>query len=115
MVNNAVYRRLDLLDREDYAALATMDTGQERAWSAEDWARAADPYWQEYEYLGTGNDARAASMTAIDKGSDTWTVTQILLDEQGDNDWRMRVEVDIPASAEAGEPVTKVIALEPLT
>lgn len=114
MVKNAVYRRLDLLDREDYAALAAMDAGQLGAWSAEEWARAADPYWQEYTDLATGNDARSADRTAIETGEDIWRVTQILLDPEGDNAWRMYVEVDLAASAEAGEPVTKVTGLAPL-
>ena len=115
MVRNAVYRRLDLLDREDYAALAAMDSGQEGAWSAAQWATAAEPYWQEYTDLGTGNEARGAQMTEISKSDRTWQVTQILSDPEGDNDWRMHLEVDISASAEAGEPVTKVTGLGPLT
>src|SRR5690625_3524749 len=115
MVRNSIYRRLHLLDREDYEALASIDTGQAHAWNASQWAQAADPYWQEYTDLGTGNDARGAHMTEIEKGEKTWQVTQILADPYGDNDWRMYVEVDIASSASTGEPVTRVTGLAPLT
>ncbi|HLS02147.1 MAG TPA: DUF3516 domain-containing protein, partial [Beutenbergiaceae bacterium] len=84
-------------------------------WNASQWAQAADPYWQEYTDLGTGNDARGAHMTEIEKGEKTWQVTQILADPYGDNDWRMYVEVDIASSASTGEPVTRVTGLAPLT
>src|SRR5699024_10054386 len=115
MVRNAVYRRVGLLDREDYGALAALDSGQGGAGAAAEWAAAAEPYWQEYTDLGTGNEARGAQMAEISKSDRTWQVTQILSDPEGDNDWRMHLEVDIPASAEAGEPVTKVTGLGPLT
>ncbi|QGH68967.1 RNA helicase [Pseudactinotalea sp. HY158] len=111
MVRNAVHRRIDLLDREDYRSLADLD-GE---WTAAEWAERMEPYWQEYTDLGTGNAARAASMTSIVKHPATWEVTQVLADPAGDHDWRMTLEVDLAASAEAGEAVVHVTGLGPLT
>jgi hypothetical protein len=113
MVRNAMFRRVELLAREAYGELGELDG--ESGWDSEAWRAAADPYWDEYEDLGIGPDARAPSMLSIDERGDAWVLTQVLDDPAGDRDWRLVAVVDIARSAETGEPVLTVDSLAPAT
>ena len=80
LVRNALFRRVELAAREDYAGLGALeaevlatvdehdldagDVAQQwlpddhEAWTADRWAGAMDGYFTEHEDLGTGPDAR---------------------------------------------------------
>jgi hypothetical protein len=47
-------------------------------------------------------------MLLIEKERTRWRVQQIIDDPEGDHDWRIIAEVDLPASDEAGELVLTV-------
>jgi len=113
MVRNALFRRVELVSLGRYDTLGEMDG--EAGWATEAWQEAMGPYWDEYDDLAVGADARSAAMLAIDRGSGVWTVRQTFDDPKGDRDWGIGAEVDLAASDEVGEPVLKVVDVGPLT
>ncbi|WP_250506679.1 DEAD/DEAH box helicase [Bowdeniella massiliensis] len=112
---------LQLLDRERYDELAERFTA--RDFSADDWADAIDPYFEEYEWIGTGPQARGSSYLTFAPDPDAadlhllgfdesyadterlLAVTQILQDPHDDHAWSLRVLVDLAASDEQRRPV----------
>ena len=66
----AALRRFDELGELDAAA----------GWDADRWADAIEDYFDEYDTLGVGPDARGPGMLAISEQSDTWTVRQTFTD-----------------------------------
>ncbi len=103
LVRNALFRRVELAARRDWAALGELDAAD--GWGAEEWRAALEPYFAEHGEVGTGPDARGPSRLLVDEQPGHWTVRQILDDPAGDHDWGFSAEVDLAASDEAGEPV----------
>mgnify|MGYP001943354588 CR=1 FL=1 len=108
-VRAAMFRRVELLAREDYEALAALSTeaGQED-WDADRWRSEIAGYWEEYPDIGIGPDAGNRTMSQIRTDGRRWEVVQILDDADGDRDWRLYAEVDLDASDEAGAPVIRM-------
>ena len=102
-------RRVELLAREDYEALAALSTeaGQED-WDADRWRSEIAGYWEEYPDIGIGPDAGNRTMSQIRTDGRRREVVQILDDADGDRDWRLYAEVDLDASDEAGAPVIRM-------
>jgi hypothetical protein len=76
------------------------------------WEEALGAYWDEYETIGTGPDARSPQLLVVDRtppGDDarTWTVRQIVDDPEGNHDFAIVATVDLDASDAAGEPVIR--------
>jgi len=113
MVRNALFRRVELLAHERYDALAEMEDSP--SWNATRWAAVMDGYWEEYQDMGIGPDARNAAMVRITEGPEVWQVRQTFDDPAGDRDWGLSAEVDLAASDEEGEPVIAVTEVGPLT
>lgn len=113
MVRNALWRRVELVARDDVPALAALDEGAE--WGEGDWDRAIEDYYAEHDRLLTDADARGPSLLAVEKSSGRWVATQTLHDPDGHHDWVIRAEVDLAASDEAGEAVVRTLAMESLT
>ncbi len=111
MVRQSMFRRAELLSLRRYAALAALDGGL----SEEEWAAAAATYLAEYGDLGTGPQARGPGLFRVTEEPDLWVVEQILDDPDGDHDWRITAELDLPATDEAGELVLVVTGLGPAT
>lgn len=103
LVRNALFRRVELAARRDWAALGELDAAD--GWGAEEWRAALEPYFAEHGEVGTGPDARGPSRLLVDEQPGHWTVRQILDDPAGDHDWGFSADVDLAASDEAGEPV----------
>ncbi|GAA1648815.1 DEAD/DEAH box helicase [Georgenia ruanii] len=132
-VRNALFRRVDALGREAYVALGHLDG--DSGWDAERWEQAMAPYWAEYDWLGTGPEARAAALVAIDEqptdadlpraladghlgdlaaGAErVWLARQTFDDPAGDHDWGLTALVDLDASDAAGAPVIRILDLGP--
>jgi hypothetical protein len=132
-VRNALFRRVDALGREAYVALGHLDG--DAGWDAARWEQAMAPYWAEYDWLGTGPEARAAALVTIEErptdadlpaalagshlgdlaaGSErVWLVRQTFDDPAGDHDWGLTALVDLDASDAAGSPVVRVLDLGP--
>ncbi|PRW64319.1 DEAD/DEAH box helicase [Actinopolyspora mortivallis] len=108
-VRNALFRRVELAARERYEELGELDA--EGGFTAEDWRAAMDDYFAEYDELGTGADARGPALFMVTEESDRWLVRQIFDDPEGDHDWGISAEVDLPASDEAGVAVVRVTSV----
>ena len=68
-------------------------------------------YWQIYDSIGVGPDARGPDLFVVEEGARTWRVVQRLDDPQGHRDWALVAEVDLAASDEAGSAVLHVRSL----
>lgn len=109
-VRTAAFRRVELLSREAYEGLAALGGG----WSADDWADAADSYWEAHDLIGIGLSARGGDMfevvespggadwldSTLPEAPDSWVVWHRLEDPEGDGDWFLTLRVDVGASVE---------------
>jgi superfamily II RNA helicase len=125
LVRNAMFRRVELVAREAYSALAALDQG----WDADAWGEALDPLFEEQgdDAVGIGPEARSAALlTILEPGADlpgsaggetgrvepgTWWVRQVLDDPVRNHDWAITARVDLAASDEAGEVVLTVVGV----
>ncbi len=103
LVRNELFRRVQLAARQDDDALVELDPGA-------DWPAVLDRYYDEHDEILTGGPARSPRLCRIDDDADggIWRVEQTIDDPQGHHDWRIRAEVDLPASIEAGTAVVRV-------
>ncbi|WP_431949394.1 DEAD/DEAH box helicase [Actinacidiphila sp. bgisy167] len=111
LVRNAMFRRVELAALERFGELGEMDASS--GWDADAWAEAMDAYWDEYQDLGTGPDARGPKLLQIEERPDEglWKVRQTFADPEGDHDWGISAEIDLTASDEEGRAVVKVTAV----
>jgi superfamily II RNA helicase len=122
MVRNAMFQKVQLAARDRYgdlaeleaAAAARSDPPGRPAMGPDEWDAALGGYWEEYESIGTGPDARSPELLMIDRNSGagadatrTWTVRQIIDDPEGHHDFAIVATVDLDASDAAGEPVIR--------
>jgi len=112
LVRNELFRRVELAARERYDELGELDG--EDGWDADAWADALDPYFEEYDEIGTGANARGPALLMITEGDGRWEVRQIFDDPAGDHDWGISAEVDLAASDAAGEPAVRITAVNRL-
>ena len=118
MVRNAMFQKVQLAARDRFAALAELETAAAArtdppgrpAMTAAAWEEALGAYWEEYEEMGSGPQARSPGLLMIDRqgaadGRRTWTVRQIVDDPEGNHDFAIVATVDLDASDAAGEPV----------
>jgi hypothetical protein len=118
-----MFRRVELFAKRLWNDLAALDAernawdaerppGEVRdaseIWDADRWADAIEDYFEEFDTLGTGPDARGPKMLIIEELSGRWRVRQIFDDPEGDHDWGISAEVDLAASNEAGTAVIKI-------
>ncbi|WP_213450568.1 DEAD/DEAH box helicase [Rhizomonospora bruguierae] len=113
LVRNALFRRVELAALRRYDELGELDG--EYGWDADAWAEALEPYFDEYDGIGTGPQARGPGLILIDQGAATWTVRQIFDDPAGDRDWGIAAEIDLAESDAAGAAAVRVTAVGPLT
>jgi hypothetical protein len=108
LVRNAMFRRVELAALDHVGELGEMDA--ESGWDADAWGDAMDKYWDEYEDLGTGPDARGPKLLLIEEEPQhgLWRVRQIFADPNGDHDWGISAEIDLAASDEEGRAVVRV-------
>jgi superfamily II RNA helicase len=106
IVRNALFRRVMLAALQKYDELGDLDGPD--GWTARAWAETLDEYFEAYEEIGTGADARGPAMLIIDEAPREWTVRQIFDDPAGDHDWGISATVDLTASDEAGAAVIHV-------
>jgi superfamily II RNA helicase len=112
LVRNAMFRRVELAALRRYDLLGALDDAGE--WTADRWAEALEEYYEEYDSLGSGPDARGPKLLLIDESPGVWRVRQVFDDPAGDHDWGISAEIDLAASDEAGRAVVNVIAVDRL-
>ncbi|WP_336081749.1 DEAD/DEAH box helicase [Nocardia sp. SSK8] len=98
MVRNAMFRRVELAARQRWYDLGELSPGP-------DWAEDFAPYFDEYETLGTGPDARGPQLFQVERRPGFWHVRQVLDDPAGDHGWALTAIVDLEESDAAGEVV----------
>jgi len=133
LVRNALFRRVELASREDYAALGALDGAA--GWNAEAWASALDPLFEAQgdAAISIGPNARSAALvTFVEPDGDhsqaharaalvatpdgvlpegSWMVRQVFDDLDGDHDWAIVAVVNLDASDEAGAPVIELLSV----
>jgi superfamily II RNA helicase len=112
LVRNALFRRVELAALRRYHELGEL--GTEDGWDASAWSEALEPYFEEYDDIGTGPEARGPALLVIDQQRDRWVVRQIFDDPAEDHDWGISAEVDLAASDQAGAAVVRVTEVGPL-
>jgi hypothetical protein len=112
LVRNALFRRVELAARRDYAALGELDA--EAGWAADAWQTALEPYFDEHDEIRTDANARGPHLLIIHSEPDQLTVRQILDDPAGDHDWGISAEIDLAASDEAGTAVLHITSVDQL-
>lgn len=122
MIRNALWRRVELVARDDVAGLAALDRATaeltdppgEISLSAADWDAALEAYYTEHDRVGLDADARGPSLLVLGNAGRVWPARQILADPAGHHDWGIDAEVDLDASDEVGEAVVRVLGLRRL-
>ncbi len=112
MIRQAMFRRVELVSLDRWAALASLDPGL----TEEDWRTAGETYYAEYADVGVGPDARGpAYLTIVESPDDARTLiaVQVLDDPHGDRDWRITAEVDLDETDELGELALETVAFGP--
>ncbi len=103
LVRNALFRRVELAALRRWDELGELDA-RSRGGTPDAWADALEPYFDEYDEIGTGPDARGPALLLIESRAGTvGYVRQIFDDPAGDHDWGISAEVDLAASDEAGD------------
>jgi superfamily II RNA helicase len=106
LVRNALFRRVELAALRRWAELGELDG--EAGFDADTWAAALAPYFDQYDEIGTGPDARGPGLLILDEHPETWTARQIFDDPASDHDWGFSATVNLAASDEAGVAVVTV-------
>ena len=110
-VRNAMFRRVELASLRRFAELGELDG--EDDWDAGAWEDAIDEYFEEYDEIGIGPDARGPALLMITEEPTRWIVRQTFADPEQDHDWGISAEVDLEASDEAGHAVLRVTDVGP--
>ncbi|WP_183100498.1 DEAD/DEAH box helicase [Nocardioides pelophilus] len=115
MVRNAMWRRVDLVARDDLDGLEALEAGQPDGLTRDDWDRAIEDYYAEHKHVLTDAEARGPLYFQVERGATSWQVTHTLHDPAGHHDWVIEAEVDLAASDEAGEAVVRTISMRCLS
>ncbi|MET7392951.1 DUF3516 domain-containing protein [Dactylosporangium sp. NPDC005572] len=111
LVRNALFRRVELAALRRYDELGEMDG--EHGFTSDAWQDAIEDYFEEYDSLGVGPDARGPALLVIDQKPDRWHVRQIFDDPAGDRDWAIVAEVDLAGSDALGAAAVRVLSVGP--
>jgi hypothetical protein len=108
-----MFRRVELFALERSDELGELDGTA--GWDVAAWEAAMDDYFEEYDSVGVGPEARGPALIAIETGPSIWKVRQTFDDPAGDRDWGISAEIDLAASDDTGEAVVRVVAVGPLS
>jgi superfamily II RNA helicase len=109
LVRNALFLRVELLARRDFAALGELD--RDAGWSATRWEAAAAGYFAEFDRVEIGGDARNPALCVIEERGRTWSVRQIIDDPDATHAWAITAEVDLDASDAEGRAMVTITGL----
>ncbi len=98
-----------LAQRDWEEAAEHVVTDPDALWDAERFERELAPFYAEHERLLDTPEARRHQWTRIEPDGDRrWTVTQTLLDGEGDHDWGLRAVVDLRQAAGVDQPLLRM-------
>ena len=118
MVRNAMFRRVEMVARDDLdglmrlerAAADRTEPAREVAMTRSRWDEAIEAYYEEHDTLGTASDARGPKLLLIEPATGEpvgapeetvarlWRVRQVLDDPEGHHDWVIDAVADLDAS-----------------
>ncbi|WP_040491567.1 DEAD/DEAH box helicase [Ilumatobacter nonamiensis] len=108
MVRNQIFEWTQrLARRRGYDGLVDNAVDAERFASAADVATAMAPYWERFDSIDLGPDARNPDRFVHEPR--IGRVAQVLLDPDETNEWRIEATVDTEASIEAGRAVLRLV------
>ena len=133
-VRRQMFRRVELMARDDVEGLARLDASS--GWGEDRWDAALARYWEEYDWIGTDTPARAVSLAPLEERPDdadlaaagvservrqalaasgrrVWIATQLLDDPDGDHDWRLTALVNLDECDAADEAVIHLLDVGP--
>jgi len=119
MVRNALWRRVELAARDDYAALGALeaetcalaDPALPVLMNAEAWEDALGAYWDEHDEMLLDADARGPALLVLDRtAARRWLVHQIIHDPAGNHDWSIEAAVDLDLCDDIGELIVHTLA-----
>ncbi|MFI2706464.1 DEAD/DEAH box helicase [Nocardioides sp. CER28] len=122
MVRNAMWRRVELVARDDVRGLGALDrTDAARFEPPRDpvmeqgsWDAALEDYYTDHDDVLLDGDARGPSYLIVRDEGRTRHVRQTLADPAGDHDWVIEAEVDLDASDSLGELALTVTGMRRL-
>ncbi|WP_345893797.1 DUF3516 domain-containing protein [Nocardioides sp. TF02-7] len=123
MVRNALWRRVELVARDDLDGLVALEAAAaesavhppETPMTRDRWETALDGYYDEHDEVLTDADARGPQLFTFEAAVDgVRRATQTLHDPAGHHDWVVEAVVDLAASDEVGEAVVLVDAMRRL-
>ncbi|WP_093961408.1 DEAD/DEAH box helicase [Bifidobacterium vansinderenii] len=107
LVRNALFHRVELIDKEDTRTLAALD--ENWGMGLRDWEDTLDDLYDEHEYINVDAQARSKDYFILDTRHEndehTWHVRQILDDSDGDHDWAIDGIIDLDATQDSAEVV----------
>ncbi|MGA9279379.1 DEAD/DEAH box helicase [Ilumatobacter sp.] len=110
MVRNQLFEWVQRLARRNgYDALVVDPVDPDRYSSTDEIAAVMAPYWERYDTIDLGPDARSPDRFVYEPRINR--VAQVLLDPDGTNEWRVEAIVDIDASIEAGRAVLRLVGI----
>ena len=137
-IRTALFRRVELLSRDDVEGLARADgPAEDGGWPEERWEQALGRYWAEHDWIGIDQRARAGALVHVEEAPTRvdlveagaqaadiarveeapagryWLAAQTLVDPAGDMDWRLIMLIDVAASDRAGTIAMRPVALAP--
>jgi hypothetical protein len=112
LVRNALFRRVELAALRRWWDLGELDGDD--GWDAEAWEKALAPYFELYDEIGTGPDARGPRLLIVDQQPGRWVLRQIFDDPADDHDWGISAEVDLAASDELGAAALRIVDVNQL-
>ena len=133
-VRRQMFRRVELMARDDVEGLARLDASS--GWGEDRWDAALARYWEEYDWIGTDTPARAVALAPLEERPDdadlaaagvservrqalaasgrrVWIATQLLDDPDGDHDWRLTALVNLDECDAADEAVIHLLDVGP--
>ena len=128
MVRNAMFRRVELVARDDLDGLMAMERAaadrteppREVLMTRSAWDEAIEAYYDDHDSVDMGPDARAPQLLVRrpDKDEDTGArvlrVRQTVHDPAGDHDWVIDAVADLDATDAVGELVMPTVAFHRL-
>jgi superfamily II RNA helicase len=111
LVRNALFHRVELAAHRRWHELGDLDGDD--GWTTDRWFEAFVPYFEEFDTIGIGPDARNPAWLLVEQHPDRWDVRQVIDDPAGDHAWSVRATVDLRASDEAGTAIIHVVAVGP--
>jgi hypothetical protein len=128
MVRNAMFRRVELVARDDLDGLMALeraaadrtDPPREVLMTRSAWDEAIEAYYGDHDAVDMGPDARSPQLLTREAGTDeetgarVWRVRQTVHDPAGDHDWVVEAVADLDATDEVGELVMPTVAFRRL-